>query len=61
MAGIVAFRHPKAEALARALRSQQVHVMHYAGRLRVAWHGYNTPRDVDSFLRVLTDALSGAA
>jgi selenocysteine lyase/cysteine desulfurase len=58
LAGILAFRHPKADAIARHLRSRDVHVMHHAGRLRVAWHGYNTPRDVDAFLRALQEALA---
>jgi selenocysteine lyase/cysteine desulfurase len=61
LAGILAFRHPKAEEIARHLRSREIHVMHHAGRLRVAWHGYNTPGDVDAFLRALTDALAAAA
>jgi selenocysteine lyase/cysteine desulfurase len=61
LAGILAFRHPKAEEIARHLRSRDVHVMHHAGRLRVAWHGYNTPGDVDAFLRALTDALATVA
>jgi len=51
LAGIVAFRHPKSEVIARHLRSQDIHVMHQAGRMRVALHGYNTPRDVELFLR----------
>jgi len=61
LAGILAFRHPKAEEIARHLRSREVHVMHHAGRLRVAWHGYNTPDDVDAFLRALADALTALA
>ena len=58
LAGILAFRHPRAEEVARRLCSRQVHLMHHAGRLRVAWHGYNTPRDVEAFLRALSDALA---
>jgi selenocysteine lyase/cysteine desulfurase len=58
LAGILAFRHPKAEEIARRLRSREVHVMHHAGRLRVALHGYNTASDVQAFLRALADALA---
>ncbi len=61
LAGILAFRHPKAEEIARRLRSREVHVMHHAGRLRVAWHGYNMPAEVDAFLRALADALGAVA
>jgi selenocysteine lyase/cysteine desulfurase len=57
IAGILAFRHPAAESIARHLRSRNVHIMSHAGRLRVALHGYNTPADVDAFLRALTEAL----
>ena len=58
LAGIVAFRHPKVDDLARHLRANNVHVMAHAGRLRVALHGYNTEEDVDAFLRVLTEAIN---
>jgi len=58
LAGIVAFRHPQGDALARHLRACAIHVMNQAGRLRVSLHGYNTPGDVDAFLRALTDALA---
>lgn len=51
--GIVSFRHPKAEALHAALENEGVHVMHHAGRLRVALHGYNTEEDVARLLAVL--------
>lgn len=57
VAGIIAFRHPSAEALAKQLRSQNIHVMSHAGRLRVAIHGYNTRDNVLHFLRELTSAL----
>ena len=57
LAGILAFRHPEAEAIRRHLRSKDIHVMSHAGRLRVALHGYNTAADVEAFLRELDHAL----
>jgi len=56
-AGIIAFRHPKADEIHRQLLAEQIHVMSHAGRLRIAVHGYNTPADVDRLLRTLTTAL----
>ena len=58
LAGILAFRHPKADEVHRHLHANQIHVMSHAGRLRVAIHGYNTLDDVERFLRELTTALS---
>ena len=60
LAGIVAFRHPDAERIHRALRERDVHIMAHAGRLRVAIHGYNTPADVETFLKALTEAIRHA-
>ncbi len=57
LAGILAFRHPQAEAIHRHLHAQQIHVMSHAGRLRVAIHGYNTAEDIDRFLRELKVAI----
>jgi selenocysteine lyase/cysteine desulfurase len=57
LAGILALRHPDAERIHRHLRSRDIHVMHHAGRLRVALHGYNTLEDVETFLRELRAAL----
>jgi cysteine desulfurase/selenocysteine lyase len=51
--GIVAFRHPQAAAIHAALAAENIHVMHSAGRLRVAVHGYNTAEDVERLLGVL--------
>jgi selenocysteine lyase/cysteine desulfurase len=59
LAGIVSFTHPDSEAIYRRLRQQDVHVMHSAGRMRVAIHGYNTADDVERLLRVLTDSMHG--
>ena len=58
VAGILAFRHPRAEELHRRLLAANVHVMSHAGRLRVAIHGYNTADDVERFLRELRAALA---
>jgi selenocysteine lyase/cysteine desulfurase len=57
LAGILAFRHPAAEQIAQRLRAKNIHLMHHAGRLRVALHGYNTLADVTTFLRELSDAI----
>lgn len=56
--GIVAFKHPQSGPLAEALREQNVHIMHQAGRLRVALHGYNTRDDVTRFLKILDQVLT---
>lgn len=57
-AGIVAFRHPRSEAIHRSLEQENIHVMHHAGRLRMAVHGYNTASDVERFLEVLGKILA---
>jgi cysteine desulfurase / selenocysteine lyase len=57
LAGIVAFRHPRADLLHRHLHEQNIHVMCHTGRLRVSLHGYNTPADVDRFLSATLKAL----
>jgi cysteine desulfurase / selenocysteine lyase len=57
LAGILAFRHPRAEAIHQQLHQQNIHIMCQAGRLRIALHGYNTPADVDRFLAALHNAL----
>ncbi|HVV99396.1 MAG TPA: aminotransferase class V-fold PLP-dependent enzyme [Planctomycetaceae bacterium] len=57
LAGILAFRHPAADAIHRHLHAQNIHVMSHAGRLRIAIHGYNTPADIEQLLRELHAAL----
>jgi cysteine desulfurase/selenocysteine lyase len=57
LAGILAFRHPKAEAIHRFLHDRDIHIMAHAGRLRVAVHGYNTAGDIERLLAGLQDAL----
>lgn len=51
--GIVAFRHPRTAEMHRALEDAGVHVMHHAGRIRMAVHGYNTQEDISRALSVL--------
>lgn len=55
--GIVAFRHPETTKLHAALEGERIHVMHHAGRIRIALHGYNTEDDVTRLLSVLKQAL----
>jgi len=57
LAGIFAFRHPKAEEINGKLHDRNIHIMSHAGRLRVAIHGYNTPEDVEHFLKALAEVL----
>jgi len=57
LAGILGFRHPKAEQLNQSLHKQNIHIMCHAGRLRVAIHGYNTASDIDRFIRSLWEVL----
>jgi selenocysteine lyase/cysteine desulfurase len=59
-AGILAFQHPRSTELHAALERENVHVMHNAGRIRIAVHGYNTQNDIDTFLRVLATPLKKA-
>jgi selenocysteine lyase/cysteine desulfurase len=51
--GIVAFRHGQSERMAAELREAGVEVMHHAGRIRVAVHGYNRRSDIDRLMAVL--------
>ena len=44
--GIVSFIHPRSAEIHAALEREEIHVMHQAGRVRVAVHGYNTADDV---------------
>ena len=58
IAGILAFRHPNAEAIHQRLLAANVHVMSQAGRMRVAIHGYTTAEDIERFLNTLKAALA---
>jgi len=55
--GILAFQHPRNTELHAALERENIHVMHNAGRIRIAVHGYNTTEDIGQFLRVLETLL----
>lgn len=51
--GIVAFMHERSGEIHAALEKANVHVMHNAGRIRLAVHGYNTQADIKRALDVL--------
>lgn len=51
--GIVSFKHERSAAMHEALEAESIHVMHQAGRVRLAFHGYNTTEDVERVLNVL--------
>jgi selenocysteine lyase/cysteine desulfurase len=55
--GILAFQHPRSAELHAALERENIHVMHHAGRIRIAVHGYNTQDNIDHLLRVLAPLL----
>jgi cysteine desulfurase/selenocysteine lyase len=55
--GIIAFRHPKSEAISEYLHAERIHIMSQAGRIRVSIHGYNNQADIDHFLQVLRKVL----
>lgn len=52
--GILAFRHPNTAAIHAALEPEEIHVMHHAGRIRIAVAGYNTGEDVSRLLETLS-------
>lgn len=55
--GILAFLHTKTADIHAALERENVHVMHHAGRIRIAVAGYNTPDDVGRLLAVLASVV----
>ena len=55
--GILAFMHPRAAELQEGMARENIHVMHSAGRIRIAVHGYNTTHDIQKFLLVLASLL----
>jgi selenocysteine lyase/cysteine desulfurase len=59
--GIVSFRHGRAAAIGRALRSDDIHVMSPDDRIRISVHGYNTREDVERLLKSLRAALRSSA
>ena len=52
--GIVAFMHERSTEIHAALEKAEIHVMHNAGRIRLAMHGYNTSDDVGRALATLS-------
>ena len=56
--GIIAFQHPQSAAMHAALERANIHVMHQAGRVRMAVHGYNTSEDIEFFLATLRDVMA---
>ncbi len=56
-AGILAFQHPETVAIHAALERENIHVMHHAGRIRIAVAGYNTAEDVARLMAELRRAL----
>ncbi len=55
--GILAFLHEDTSNIHDAMEAAEVHIMHHAGRLRMAVHGYTTEEDVEKFLAVLRKTL----
>lgn len=55
--GILAFQHPNTAEIYATLERENIHVMHHAGRIRIAVAGYNTAEDVQRLLAVLTTAI----
>lgn len=55
--GIVAFQHPNSAAIHESLLKENIHIMHHAGRIRIAMHGYNTSEDVDRLMGCLSKAV----
>lgn len=55
--GILAFKHERSDEVHAVLQRENIHVMHHAGRIRIAVHGYNTREDIVNLLRVLDTIL----
>lgn len=51
--GILAFKHERSAEIHAKLEACEIHVMHHAGRIRVAVHGYNQAEDIEALLRAL--------
>jgi cysteine desulfurase/selenocysteine lyase len=59
--GILAFQHSDSDRLAVGLERDAIHVMHHAGRIRIAIHGYNTKADIDQLLSAVRRWRDGSA
>jgi selenocysteine lyase/cysteine desulfurase len=55
LAGILAFRHDRADEIHRQLLARGFHLMSHAGRLRVAIHGYNRMGEIERFLESMAE------
>tara|TARA_R110000850_G_scaffold148195_5_gene270421 strand:- start:4303 stop:5427 length:1125 start_codon:yes stop_codon:yes gene_type:complete len=55
--GIISFQSKNDAALNQQLLSENIHVMHQAGRLRISVHGYNRLNDIEQFLASLSKAI----
>ncbi|MCP5556289.1 MAG: aminotransferase class V-fold PLP-dependent enzyme [Verrucomicrobiaceae bacterium] len=55
--GILAFQHPDSAKIAEALLAANIHVMHHAGRIRIALHGYNAEAHVIALLSTMRQHL----
>ncbi|MFT5466583.1 MAG: cysteine desulfurase/selenocysteine lyase [Verrucomicrobiales bacterium] len=53
--GIVAFQDPRVAKIHEGLEEREIHVMHHAGRIRIAVHGYNQAEDVEKLLGAISD------
>lgn len=53
--GIVAMRTPDDAAIHTHFLTRNIHVMHQAGRIRFAIHGYNRTTDIDAALKALAE------
>lgn len=53
--GIVSFQSRSDAELNSFLRARDIHVMHQAGRIRIAVHGYNTAEDIVRLLTALKE------
>lgn len=51
--GILAFQHADSQRLHELLEHESIRVMHHAGRIRIAIHGYNTADDIDRLLEAI--------
>jgi selenocysteine lyase/cysteine desulfurase len=55
--GILSFKHQRSVEIHAALEKAEIHVMHNAGRIRLAVHGYNTMSDLHRALAALKSTI----
>lgn len=53
--GIVAFQSDRSEEIHAGLEEREIHVMHHAGRIRIAVHGYNQVEDIQQLLEAISE------